>query len=102
MRFPRVDVDWVRSNSDYQLACEVFGDSLKVQLGEPFYGSTDAAIVGWGNSLIDLWCELRGLEQVFYDLVEEPEFTHEAMQFLMEGTIEYINKAEKRTATAGY
>ncbi len=63
--------------------------------GEPFTAATHQNIVGWGNSLIDIWCELRGLEQVMYDLYEEPEFTREAMNILYEGRLKYLNQGIK-------
>ena len=95
MRFPEIILDEEKSEEDYQLAKEVFGDYLDVIQGEPFCSMEDGDIIGWGTSLIDVWCELRGMDAVFFDMVDEPEFTKEAMQFLMEGTIKYLKDGEQ-------
>jgi len=52
-------------------------------------------VLGWGNGLIDVLCELRGLETAFYDLCSAPEFVHEAMVSLMRGTLHYLDIMEK-------
>jgi len=92
MKLPELTVDMEKSQENFALVKEILGDILQVVEGEPFTASTHQSIMGWGNSLIDIWCELRGLEQVMYDLYEEPEFTHEAMSILYEGRLKYLEK----------
>ena len=95
LQFPDFEYDEAETRRQFEYVQEVFGDSMEVVLGEPFYASTESEILGWGHSLIDLWCELRGLGTVFYDLYDEPEFTKEAMAFLQEGTLRYLRQYEK-------
>lgn len=92
MKLPELTVDEEKSKENFELVKEIFGDILTVVEGEPFTAATHQSVMGWGNSLIDIWCELRGLEQVMYDLYEEPEFTHEAMSILYEGRLKYLKK----------
>ncbi|MCI8731668.1 MAG: hypothetical protein HFH57_11175 [Lachnospiraceae bacterium] len=92
MKLPQLTVDEEKSKENFGLAEEIFGGILTVEEGEPFTAASHQNIMGWGNSLIDIWCELRGLEQVMYDLYEEPAFTHEAMQILYEGRLKYLKE----------
>ncbi|VBB04962.1 Hypothetical protein LUCI_0168 [Lucifera butyrica] len=95
MKFPQMEVDWKTTDQNFDRVLDVFGDTLHVIKGEPFYAATDREVMGWGNSLIDVLCELRGLENIFYDFVNEPEFIHEAMEFLKQGTMKYLDDLEK-------
>ena len=95
MKFPTATLNIEKSNENFELAKELFGDCLNVVQGVPLGPDDQGGVMGWGNSLIDIWCELRGLEQVFSDLILEPELTKEAMQFLMDGTINYLKQGEK-------
>ncbi|MGI6176593.1 MAG: hypothetical protein ACOYJC_10650 [Christensenellales bacterium] len=92
LKFPKLYMDEEKSKENYDIAQALFGEYLDVIQGEPFYNASFTEVTGHGTSLVDLWCELRGLETVFFDLVDEPEFTKDAMQFLMEGTIEYLHQ----------
>ncbi len=95
LRFPELTVDRKSTAEHLGIVREVFGDILDVVEGEPFYAGTDSQVLGWGNGLIDVLCELRGLEAVFYDLYTAPEFVHEAMDFLMRGSLRYLDAMEK-------
>ena len=95
LRFPELSVDRKLTAGRLGAARDVFGDILDVVEGEPYHGGTDSQVLGWGNGLIDVLCELRGLETVFYDLYSAPEFVHEAMDFLMRGTLHYLDIMEK-------
>lgn len=96
LKKPRLEyLDWKKTNENYEYVCDVFGDILPVHKGCPFIGSTDFHVFGWGMSIIDVLCELRGLEQVYYDVYEEPEFLHEVLSFMQEGYLDYIDTMEK-------
>jgi hypothetical protein len=95
LRYPELTVDHPGTESDYGQILDVFGDILDVRLGEPFHAATDNTVMGWGNSLIDILCELRGLAQLYEDLVSAPEFVKEAMDFLRRGTLRYLDDLEK-------
>ena len=95
LRFPELSVDWKLTQERLDLATDVFGGILEIIEGEPFYAGSDSQVMGWGNGLIDVLCELRGLETVFYDMYTEPKFVHEAMDFLMRGTLRYLDSMEE-------
>lgn len=83
-------VDEKGTERDAQRLKEILGDILNVETGEPYSADTDSYVKGWGHSLIDILCELRGLENIFLDLVLAPDFVHEAMDFLMRGVEGYM------------
>jgi hypothetical protein len=95
LRYPELTVDWPASRAHYEQVQEIFGDLLRVELGEPYYAGTDSEVMGWGNSLIDILCELRGMENLYCDMGSEPNFVHEAMQFLLAGTLKYLDDMER-------
>jgi len=95
LRFPELVVDRLGTELDYGQVSDVFGDILDVRMGEPFYAATDSDVMGWGNSLIDILCELRGLGRLYEDLVFAPEFVKEAIDFLMRGTLRYLDDLER-------
>jgi hypothetical protein len=95
LRFPELIVDWQRSQEHYQEVQDVFGDVLQVIFGEPYYAGTDGEVMGWGNSLIDILCELRGMENLYLDLRVAPGFVHESMEFLLAGTLKYLSDMQK-------
>ncbi|MGI6176557.1 MAG: hypothetical protein ACOYJC_10465 [Christensenellales bacterium] len=89
------DVDWDTSNKDHEEVMEVFGDYLTVELGQPLWGCTDHAVKGAGGSIIDILCEIRGYENILYDMVDEPEFVHDAMAFMADAYMHYFNQLEE-------
>jgi hypothetical protein len=42
--------------------------------------------------LMHLYCDLRGLNELMLDLVDEPEMVHDVMSFFTEGSLELIQK----------
>lgn len=88
-------INWEKSEEDMNRLTDVFGDLLDIQLGEPFYSSIDTNTKGWGTSGIDILCELRGLEQIMWDMYDEPDFVHMAMKFLCEGINDYLDVLER-------
>lgn len=95
LRYPELTVDWKTTNSNYEDVKEVFGNILDVILGEPYFAGTDRDVMVWGNGLIDIFCELRGMNETYLDLYENPEFVHDGMHFLMEGTQKYLDTMER-------
>ncbi len=95
LRFPELTVDRKLTRERMDAATDAVGDILEIVEGEPFYAGTDSQVMGWGNGLIDILCELRGLETVFTDMYSAPEFVKEAMDFLMRGTLRYLDTLEK-------
>ena len=46
--------------------------------------------------LMSMWTAWRGLEETFMDMVEEPEFVHEAMEFLTQGHLGLVRQYEEQ------
>ena len=67
---PVVSVDTERREQHRLLAEETFGGILDV-IPEGIY---------FAAKVIDEWVELRGMERFFFDMVEDPQWTHEALQ----------------------
>ena len=95
LRYPELTVDWQASRAHYEEVQDTLGDILHVEFGEPYYAGTDGEVMGWGNSLIDILCELRGLENLYFDLCDAPDFVHESMEFLLAGTLKYLDDMER-------
>jgi hypothetical protein len=72
----------------------MIGDELTVISGKPFHAGDYHKSLGWGPSCIDVLCELRGLHQLYMDFVLNPDFVHDAMRFLMNGTLDLLVKLE--------
>ncbi len=64
---------------------DLFGDILDVRLHGRHW---------WGLGLIDEWTMLRGIEQTFWDMAENPEMVHAGMQRLMEGRLAWLESLE--------
>ncbi len=87
-------IDYEETEQKLEMANNIFGDILTIIKGRPFSSDTDNNVTGWGLSAIDLLCELRGMENIFYDMVLEPSFVHEAMEFITDGLIHYLSILE--------
>ena len=88
-------IDWAGTHKKAEMLGDTLGDLLEIVEGEPFFSSIDTRTKGWGMSGIDILCELRGLEQVFMDMVLAPDFVHHAMDTLMEGLGAYLDVLEQ-------
>lgn len=76
LRFPEIGYDEETTVQNFNAAWDVFGDILDVKLKGVGHVSFH---------LMNLYTRLRGLEQVFVDMYENPGMLHEAMAFLEEG-----------------
>jgi hypothetical protein len=85
LRFPQVEVDEEGSQADLAEAQELFGDILDVRL---------KGISRVSFHLMNLYTGLRGLEQVMWDMHDNPGMLHDAMAFLEEGHRQLITQYE--------
>jgi len=90
LRKPQLVVNHQKTDEVYDQICDVIGDVLTVVKGYP-YSST----CGWGDSMFDQFYEMRGASQVLYDIVDAPEFIHEAMSFMMEAKLELMEQFKR-------
>lgn len=78
IRTPELTVDEVASRQQLETVQELFGDLTLVR---PARGS----IRMMSFHLTGLYCHWRGLEQIYIDMVDNPEMLHEAMSILEMG-----------------
>ncbi len=76
LRYPEVVVDEAATAERMAQAQELFGDILDVQR---------RGVQHISFHLTRLYCDLRGLDQVMWDMYDRPEMVHAAMSFLTEG-----------------
>lgn len=86
------EIDEEASKENFAIAHELFDDYLEVIEGAPYMDNTDDFIIGHGTSMVDVWLELRGMDNFLCDFIFEPELVKDAMEFLTEGTIRYLKK----------
>lgn len=76
LKFPQIEYDEKSSEDNFLEAQELFGDILDVK---------SKGISHISFHLMNLYCQLHGLEQIMWDMHDEPNMLHEAMAFLEEG-----------------
>ncbi len=85
LHYPELEYDEAASMERFEKVQELFGDIIPVK----FRGYQHYAV-----SLIGVLASWRGLEQLMYDMLERPEWVHEAMRFLQKGVGDMLDKAE--------
>lgn len=86
---PQVTVDWEATEQRYQQTCEVFDGILPVEMQTT--GATRYA-------LVDLFSQWRGLEQLFWDMVDRPQWLHRALQFLTDAHLSVLDQLAEQGA----
>jgi hypothetical protein len=94
LQFPELEINKEQSEINYERVGEIFGDILTVIQGKPFWAGDYHRSLGWGPSCIDVLCELRGLEELYMDFIQNPGFVHRAMDFLKRGIIKSLEHME--------
>ncbi|NOY74421.1 MAG: hypothetical protein GXP32_01345 [Kiritimatiellaeota bacterium] len=87
MKEPTVSVDWEESKRNLEFFSELLGDILDVrQIGH--CPSRFAPI--------DEYAKLRGMETIFYDMIDCPELIHEFCRRVVDGRIHVAKKLEEQ------
>jgi hypothetical protein len=91
IRVPEVTVDWEKTRRDQQDLQELFDGILQVRL-----------VLGWGGNIgwapmdqLALW---RGIDRLYLDLVERPDWVHAVMARLLAGKMAEIDALESQGA----
>jgi hypothetical protein len=87
LRRPKAGHDEEASRRNLEFAQELLGDILEVRQKGPLWMSA---------GLIDQWTHLRGINQTFMDMSDDPEMVHAGMRFLMEGTLGLMEDLESQ------
>lgn len=91
LRKPVFLYDENASKRNLGLIQDVIGDLIEVKL----YG-----YIVPDTSLLRQFIEMRGAEQIFYDLYDRPEWLHEVLTFMKDSTLELLDETEKFLAAA--
>ena len=86
LKFPSVIVNEKKTGELYNLASDVLGDILNVKVKTQWW---------WTLGLTGTLADLRGLEQILFDMYDYPDELHELMNFLCDGTLNRIEFLEK-------
>ena len=86
LHFPRITIDREATDRLLALANETLGDILTVRLKTAWWWS-----LGMTWTLINL----RGMEQVMYDMMERPQDLHRLMAFLRDGHLAKLDYLEQ-------
>ena len=83
---PEVSVDWEATERGYQQTCEVFDGLMRVEKRGWVYS---------GVAMVDMFSQWRGLDQLFLDMVDRPEWLHRVFQFLTDAQLSVLDALER-------
>jgi hypothetical protein len=86
LRFPQIKVDEEKTKRNFEMVNEVFGDILTVKVNRR---------VGVSCSLANTFAGLRGLDQIMIDMCDRPQWVHQVMSFMTEGTHRMLDQVEQ-------
>ncbi len=87
LRTPTAEHDPEESERRIAWHEELFGDILRVRLHGVWW---------WSLGLIDEWTPLRGIQQTYLDMMDNPELLHAGMRRLMEGRLAWLDQLEQQ------
>ncbi|HUU41086.1 MAG TPA: hypothetical protein VMW42_09105, partial [Desulfatiglandales bacterium] len=91
LKYPELSIDNVTTERNFQYVYEIFSDILDVQ---KYY-----TVIHWYTyslGIMGYLARVRGMDQIFIDMIERPKWVHKAMGFLCDGLINLLKDAEKR------
>ncbi|HPA48260.1 MAG TPA: hypothetical protein PK395_21025 [bacterium] len=83
---PQFDIDWETTNGCLELAQDTFGDILTVRL---------KGIWWWSLGITLPAALMRGLEDLFIDLIEHPDEIHQLLSIISQGHLDKLDDLEK-------
>jgi len=87
LRKPRVTHNTEASKRNLEVGQDLFGDILQVK---------QKGHLPLSAGLVDQWTYLRGINQTFVDMSDDPDMVHAGMAFLMEGTLACLEELESQ------
>jgi hypothetical protein len=83
---PPITLDWAATDRNYQRLCELYDGVLRVQKrGHSFF---------WFAPM-DTFIKWRGIQQMFTDLMDRPQWVHCALERITAGYMNYIDQLER-------
>ncbi len=86
LQYPELYIDYKTTRETIELADEVFGEILEVRLTGKWW---------WTLGLTMDLAFFRGLENIMWDMIDNPGMIHRLMKILSEGTLKKIDFLEK-------
>lgn len=86
LHYPRVQVDWVATQNLVELAQDILGDLLTVRVRTNWW---------WSLGMTMRVAFLRGLTQMMYDLIDNPDLLHRLMGMMRDGTLALLDWLEE-------
>ena len=83
---PKVSVDWEKTDRRYDQLCDLYDGILQVEKRGPDF---------FWFCPMDWFIQWRGIEQMFVDLLERPEWIHVALERITVGYLSYIEQLEQ-------
>ncbi len=85
LHFPQIEVDALATRRVLELAQEIYAGILKVRLKTSWW---------WTLGMTWVLVNLRGLSQIMYDMLDQPDDLHKIMSFLRDGHLAKLNFLE--------
>lgn len=86
---PRHEIDWEATEEKLDIAKDVFGDTIFLELDtKPYYFM-------WQADISCVLGYLRGIEQIMYDMMDNPEGLHKLLAFMRDGILDAHKTAEE-------
>jgi hypothetical protein len=86
LHLPEIRIDYGATHRLAELAEEIFGDLLTVRIKTLWWWS-----LGMTRTLV----ELRGLQQIMFDMIDNPDLVHRLMTILRDGTLAMLDFLEE-------
>ena len=86
---PQVTVDWDATERNHERLCDLFDGTLPVERRGAAYG---------GVAMIDMFSQWRGLELLFWDMVDRPEWLHRVLQFITDAQLGILDALDQANA----
>jgi hypothetical protein len=87
MQIPRLIVDGDETERIHAILQNLFGDILTVE---------KRGRCGWGTAPLDFYAQLRGIDNLYIDLFDNPEMVHKAVDKIVDGDIQMMKDAEEQ------
>ncbi len=84
--YPEIKVDYPATEKLKEIAEQIFGDLLTVRVKTLWW---------WSLGMTRLLAELRGLQQIMYDVYDNPDLIHRIMTILRDGTMAMLDDLEE-------
>jgi len=86
---PQVSIDWKATEEIYERTLELYNGILPVE---------KRGVTHFWFDNIDRLATWRGLDQIYLDMVDRPEWLQSVLNFMLEGMMEMLNALEKNGA----